>query len=182
MNKDELLSYRKDVLKEIETTKGKLERLNEIRNNLKKEETPVIENRQIFIGTCLKFINGEIKENKVKQDLVNLNSKADKQTELETILADLGRMQGDLQRQLQEQNEILKSIERQLWKLIFDNLRAELHTQSKNLVKKLFIAAHNANLGCDFNFLFRDIFGKWQTGPSIEEKGIIEKEVKESWK
>lgn len=181
MTEKELKKMRKDILGEIDITKGKLTRLNEIMDNLKKEETPVIENRQDFIETCLKFVNGEIEGDRVRGDLQKFNTQVGKKTEIGMILADLEDIQKDLQRQLHEKTESVRSIEKGLWRLVFEELRIKLHDHTRNLLEKVVVGALNARMASDFNLLFANIFGKFQRFPSQEKRKSIEEEVKKEW-
>lgn len=177
MNRKELLIVRKNLLKESEAIKEKLSRVDVMIASLKKEEVTRTENEKSIIEACINFINGISEENNF-----NLYDRSVERSDIKKIFEDIENIRINLRRELEEKNNSLRSIEKHLWKLVFEELKSELHEKTKNLIEKIAVVKINMGEGLDFNFLFSDIFGKWQRGPSIEKKAIIEKEVKESWK
>jgi hypothetical protein len=177
MNRKELLIVRNNLLKESEAIKEKLSRVDVMIASLKKEEATRTESEKTIIEACINFINGISKENNF-----NLYDKSVERYNIKKIFEDIENIRINLLRELGEKNDSLRSIEKLLWKQLFEELKTELHEKSKNLIERIAVVKINMGEGLDFNFLFGDIFGKWQRGPSVEKRGIIEKEVKESWK
>jgi hypothetical protein len=182
MNESELLKYRKDTLKEIQALELKSKKLSNMIGDLKKEKTTVNEAYPKIIQACQQFLDGLIEEEKVKHGLREF-TKVGRETNIDMLVSDIEKIQNDIQQEIKQKNDSLISVERQLWKMVFEALKTELHDKSRDLIEKIAVAGMNSGQpGGDFNYLFMGIFGKFRRGPSQEMKNSFEKEVRSQWR